>query len=175
MNAFCQRLALLSFLAISLFSSTALATSVLAIDYGSDFIKASLMKPGMPFDVLLNKDSKRKIRSSVAWKNGERLFGQDAFNIGTRFPKDSYNSLKYLLGVPANADVVAYHSSFTQPAITPSTRFTAGIPRGTRKTVTFRRKNDFSLAFSYKESPASGFPVNFVALDVEQLLNSSSS
>jgi hypoxia up-regulated 1 len=81
MNAFCQRLALLSFLAISLFSSTALATSVLAIDYGSDFIKASLMKPGMPFDVLLNKDSKRKIRSSVAWKNGERLFGQDAFNI----------------------------------------------------------------------------------------------
>jgi hypoxia up-regulated 1 len=81
MNAFCQRLAILSFLAISLFSSTALATSVLAIDYGSDFIKASLMKPGMPFDVLLNKDSKRKIRSSVAWKNGERLFGQDAFNI----------------------------------------------------------------------------------------------
>jgi hypothetical protein len=53
----------------------------LAIDYGSDFIKASLMKPGMPFDVLLNKDSKRKIRSSVGWKNGERLFGQDAFNI----------------------------------------------------------------------------------------------
>lgn len=81
MNAFCQRLALLSFLAISLFSSTSLATSVLAIDYGSDFIKASLMKPGMPFDVLLNKDSKRKIRSSVGWKNGERLFGQDAFNI----------------------------------------------------------------------------------------------
>lgn len=81
MNAFCQRLALLSFLAISLFSSTTLATSVLAIDYGSDFIKASLMKPGMPFDVLLNKDSKRKIRSSVGWKNGERLFGQDAFNI----------------------------------------------------------------------------------------------
>ncbi|KAF8269636.1 actin-like ATPase domain-containing protein [Lactarius quietus] len=104
MNAFCQRLAFLSFLAISLFSSTALATSVLAIDYGSDFIKASLMKPGMPFDVLLNKDSKRKIRTSVAWKNGERLFGQDAFNIGTRFPKDSYNSLKYLLGVPANAE-----------------------------------------------------------------------
>ncbi len=107
------------------------------------------MKPGMPFDVLLNKDSKRKIRSSVAWKNGERLFGQDAFNIvccrpkmarltfltealveATRFPKDSYNSLKYLLGMPANADVVSYYSSFAPPAITPSTRFTAAIPRG---------------------------------------------
>ena len=55
--------------------------SVLAIDYGSDFIKASLMKPGVPFDVLLNKDSKRKISSVVSWKKGDRLFGQDAFNI----------------------------------------------------------------------------------------------
>lgn len=81
MKAFCRRLALLALFALSLFSSTAVATAVLAIDYGSDYIKASLMKPGMPFDVLLNKDSKRKIRSSVAWKNGERLFGQDAFNI----------------------------------------------------------------------------------------------
>lgn len=55
--------------------------SVLAIDYGNDFIKASLMKPGVPFDVLLNKDSKRKISSVVAWKKGDRLFGQDAFNL----------------------------------------------------------------------------------------------
>ncbi|KAH9031931.1 heat shock protein 70 family [Lactarius pseudohatsudake] len=130
MNAFFQRLAFLSFLAVSLFSSTTLATSVLAIDYGSDFIKASLMKPGMPFDVLLNKDSKRKIRSSVAWKNGERLFGQDAFNIATRFPKDSYNSLKYLLGVPANAEVVSYYSTFAPPTLAPSARFTAAVPRG---------------------------------------------
>lgn len=39
------------------------------------------MKPGLPFDVLLNKDSKRKIQSSVAWKGEERLFGSDAFNL----------------------------------------------------------------------------------------------
>lgn len=55
--------------------------SVLAIDYGTDWIKASLVKPGVPFDVLLNKDSKRKIQSSVAWKQNDRLFGSDAFNI----------------------------------------------------------------------------------------------
>jgi len=54
----------------SYFPHLALA-SVLAIDYGSDFIKASLMKPGVPFDVLLNKDSKRKINSVVAFKKGE--------------------------------------------------------------------------------------------------------
>lgn len=58
--------------------------SVLAIDYGSDFIKASLMKPGVPFDVLLNKDSKRKINSVTAFKQGERLYGADGFNLVCR-------------------------------------------------------------------------------------------
>ena len=57
------------------------SASLLAIDYGTEFIKASLIKPGVPFDVLLNRDSKRKIASSVAWKGDERLFGADAFNL----------------------------------------------------------------------------------------------
>ena len=83
MRGLCQRLALYLSLCLSLllYATPAFAASVLAIDYGADYIKASLMKPGLPFDVLLNKDSKRKIHSSVAWKNGERLFGQDAYNL----------------------------------------------------------------------------------------------
>jgi hypoxia up-regulated 1 len=48
----------------------------------------------------------------------------------TRFPKGSYNSLKYLLGVPANADVISYYTSFTPLSVVPSTRFTASVPRG---------------------------------------------
>lgn len=71
-------LALLFLLSISYEAAFA---SVLAIDYGSDWIKASLMKPGVPFDILLNKDSKRKIQSSVGWKKSDRLFGSDAYNI----------------------------------------------------------------------------------------------
>jgi len=67
-------------LLLSLLPSSTLA-AVLAIDYGSDFIKASLMKPGIPFDVLLNKDSKRKIQSTVGWKKSDRLFGADAYNL----------------------------------------------------------------------------------------------
>ena len=55
--------------------------SVLAIDYGTDWTKASLMKPGVPFDVLLGKDSKRKIHASVGWNRDDRLFSTDAFNI----------------------------------------------------------------------------------------------
>ena len=64
---------------ISLFAYA--AASLLAIDYGGEWIKASVIKPGVPFDVLLNRDSKRKIQSSVAWKGEDRLFGGDAFSV----------------------------------------------------------------------------------------------
>ena len=74
------RIGLFLCLWLSLWSERVLG-SILAIDYGADFIKASLMKPGQPFDVLLNRDSKRKIQSTVGWKRHDRLFGQDAANI----------------------------------------------------------------------------------------------
>lgn len=66
-------------LLLSLFSCA--SASLLAIDFGGEWTKASVIKPGVPFDVLLNRDSKRKIQSSVAWKGEERLFAGDAFSI----------------------------------------------------------------------------------------------
>lgn len=67
--------------ALALLAPLAVEASVLAIDYGADYMKASLMKPGTPFDVLLNKDSKRKVQSVVGWKKSDRIFGGDAFNL----------------------------------------------------------------------------------------------
>ena len=51
--------------------------AVLAIDYGAEFTKLSLVKPGVPFDVVLDRDSKRKISSVVGWKRDDRVFGAD--------------------------------------------------------------------------------------------------
>ena len=104
------------------------------------------MKPGVPFDVLLNKDSKRKISSIVAWKKGDRLFGQDAFNTvrsflsfglrylilisiiqGSRFPSDTFTYLKTLLCVPSDAPVVAYHTQIASADITESVRGTVDL------------------------------------------------
>ncbi|KAK0207767.1 hypothetical protein IW262DRAFT_1281738, partial [Armillaria fumosa] len=51
----------------------------LTIDYSTEWMKASLMKPGLPFNMLLNKDSKRKIQSIMAWKKDDRLFS--TFNL----------------------------------------------------------------------------------------------
>lgn len=69
-------LALLSFVLIWL--APAVEAAVLAIDYGGEFTKLSLVKPGVPFDVVLDKDSKRKIQSVVGWKRDDRVFGQEA-------------------------------------------------------------------------------------------------
>ncbi|GJJ09364.1 hypothetical protein Clacol_003586 [Clathrus columnatus] len=105
--------------------------SILAIDYGTEWMKVSLVKPGSPFDVLLNRDSKRKIQSSVGWKNNDRLFGSDAFNIATRFPKDSFSSLKYLQGQTTDTDTISFFTSIAN----------ADIVETTRKTVSLRRSD----------------------------------
>lgn len=59
----------------------ATAASLLAIDYGTDGFKAALIKPGVPFDVLINKDSKRKTPSIVTLRGEERAFGGEAANL----------------------------------------------------------------------------------------------
>ena len=55
--------------------------AVLAIDYGTEWTKAALVKPGIPLQIVLTKDSKRKEQSVVAFKNQERLYGTDGFNL----------------------------------------------------------------------------------------------
>lgn len=65
----------------TLFTLTSAAGSVLSIDYGVDSFKASLIRPGVPFDVLLNRDSKRKTPSSVTLRGEDRHVGGDSVTL----------------------------------------------------------------------------------------------
>ena len=67
-----------SSLSLLLVLSPAIRAAILAIDYGAEFTKLSLVKPGVPFDVVLDRDSKRKIQSVVGWKRDDRVTGQEA-------------------------------------------------------------------------------------------------
>jgi hypoxia up-regulated 1 len=61
------------------------------------------------------------------------------------------------------AEAKATDAPGVAPRTITSLAFAKGSRTGTRKTLTFRRKNDFSLAFSYKEPPAGGeFPVDLL-------------
>lgn len=97
---------MLSILALISFSTLVQAMGVIGIDYGTESMKVSLVKPGQPFDVVLSRDSKRKIPSAVAWKIQERLFGTDAVNLATRYPGDTFLGAKFLLGRAYNDEKV---------------------------------------------------------------------
>ena len=142
MPSLCLRRVLFLLIFLTGFFESSFA-ALLAIDYGSDWIKASLMKPGVPFDVLLNKDSKRKIQSSVAWKRDDRLFGSDAANLvrvaltcpnahsmcpkASRFPSDSFTSLKLLQGAPYSSRAVSYFTQISTSDIVESARSTVAL------------------------------------------------
>ena len=104
----------LAFLALAcLLASTAhAASSVLGIDIGTSYIKAALVKPGIPLEIVLTKDSKRKEAAALVFKPHtdhaglsadntfpERLYGGDALALAARFPGDVYANLKPLLGL----------------------------------------------------------------------------
>ena len=107
-NAICLALLLL-------FTSTASAAgSVLGLDFGTLNLKAALVKPGIPLEIVLTKDSKRKETAAVAFKPNrdsknniiaevgtfpERAYGSDALSLQGRFPGEVFPNLKALLGL----------------------------------------------------------------------------
>ena len=97
--------------------SASAASAVLGIDLGTEYIKAALVKPGIPLEIVLTKDSKRKETAAVAFKSSrskkdttsfpERIYGGDAIAIAPRFPSDVYPNLKPLLGLQySGSDVI---------------------------------------------------------------------
>ena len=111
-----------------LFSSTASAASaVLGVDLGTEYIKAALVKPGVPLEIVLTKDSRRKETSAIAFKPAksgalpqgsfpERFYGADAIALQARFPGDIYPNLKHLLGASGDSDAVKLYNG-RYPAI----------------------------------------------------------
>lgn len=106
---------------VFLFSSTASAAqAILGVDLGTEYIKAALVKPGTPLEIVLTKDSKRKELSAVTFKplkSGalpagsfpERFYGSDAVALQGRFPGEVYPNLKHLLGVSSDSDIVSVY------------------------------------------------------------------
>lgn len=57
------------------------SAAVMSIDYGTEWFKVGLIKPGIPLDVALNKDSKRKTQTVVLLRGVERSYGSDAVSV----------------------------------------------------------------------------------------------
>ncbi|TDZ67958.1 Hypoxia up-regulated protein 1 [Colletotrichum trifolii] len=99
----------------------AASSAVLGVDLGTEYIKAALVKPGKPLDIVLTKDSRRKEISAVTFKplnSGpktgsypERLYGSDAVALSARFPHDVYPNLKTILGLSVDDPIVQEYAA----------------------------------------------------------------
>ncbi|KAI8052557.1 Hsp70 protein-domain-containing protein [Syncephalis plumigaleata] len=79
-------------------SGLANAAAVVGIDYGQEWYKVALVKRGIPLDLVLNRDSKRKTASVLTLRNGERSYGSDALSLVTRYPTNTFRELKQIFG-----------------------------------------------------------------------------
>lgn len=58
----------------------------MSIDLGSEFIKIGIVKPGVPMEIVLNKESRRKTPNILVIRNNERLFAEAAAAIVSYCP-----------------------------------------------------------------------------------------
>lgn len=72
--------------------------AVMSVDFGSEWMKVGVVSPGVPMEIALNKESKRKTPAVLSIRDGLRFFGEDAQTVGVRFPSSAYSYLLDLLG-----------------------------------------------------------------------------
>ncbi|XP_008207113.1 hypoxia up-regulated protein 1 isoform X1 [Nasonia vitripennis] len=134
--AHCNKLPMmfLALLAIGLLSSQAYGLAVMSIDIGSEWMKIAIVSPGVPMEIALNKESKRKTPVTISFRDGERTFGEDAQVVGTRFPKNSFSYILDLIGKPIDNPIVQlYKKRFPYYDIEADTE---------RNTIVFRLDKD---------------------------------
>lgn len=107
------------------------AAAVISIDFGSEWMKVGIVSPGVPMEIVLNKESKRKTPAVVAFRDDVRTFGEDAVTVGVRFPKNAYKYLLDLLGKPYDHPLVqAYKERFPYYEIASTDRGTPEFIHG---------------------------------------------
>ena len=99
---------LLAAVALLLCCATAARAAVLGIDYGSEYVKVSIVAPGRtPISIVINEISKRKSTAAVAFTGGDRWLAEEAMNYNARYPERVFTRLRDLLGKDASVESFA--------------------------------------------------------------------
>ncbi|XP_070548529.1 hypoxia up-regulated protein 1-like isoform X2 [Ptychodera flava] len=91
---------------MSLYNTCEAHFAVMSLDLGSEWYKVALVKPGVPMEIVLNKESKRKTPVAVSMRDNERIFGEDAAATGVRYPKSTYIYLQDMLAKSLNNPLI---------------------------------------------------------------------
>ncbi|CAD6939038.1 unnamed protein product [Tilletia caries] len=98
------------------------------------------MKPGLPFRIVLAKDSKRKIQAAVAY----------AANLASRFPTDSFQATKLLLAIPCDGASEQQAAPFIDRASVLHGTNVVPAPNN-RAACTYQRGNANNTVYSVEE------------------------
>ncbi|XP_068023954.1 hypoxia up-regulated protein 1 isoform X2 [Melanerpes formicivorus] len=105
----------LAWLVVFLHLPGAEPVAVMSVDVGSESMKIAIVKPGVPMEIVLNKESRRKTPVAVSLKENERLFGDSALGMSIRTPKVAFRYFQDLLGKRMdNPHVALYQSRFPE-------------------------------------------------------------
>ncbi|XP_075158585.1 hypoxia up-regulated Grp170 co-chaperone protein [Haematobia irritans] len=110
------------------------SAAVMSVDLGSEWMKVGIVSPGVPMEIALNRESKRKTPVTLSFRNGVRSFGDDAVTDGIKDPASAYSYLLDLLGKQIDNPIVdLYRKRFPYYDI---------IADPERNTVVFKKSDD---------------------------------
>ncbi|KAI8915453.1 Hsp70 protein-domain-containing protein [Powellomyces hirtus] len=133
------------------------SASVIGIDFGTEWSKVALVKSGVPLDIVLNAESKRKTPAVVFVKEGDRRYGSDAVALSTRFPQDSYPALKNLLGKLYDDPIAeAYRATYTNTMVRDPVRGTCAFKFNETTTFSVEELVAMQLAYAKKQAEVAG-------------------
>uniref|UniRef100_A0A8C5CUM2 Hypoxia up-regulated protein 1 n=1 Tax=Gadus morhua TaxID=8049 RepID=A0A8C5CUM2_GADMO len=99
---------------LAMLPSHSASVAVMSVDLGSEWMKIAIVKPGVPMEIALNSESRRKTPIAVCLKETERLFGDNALG-SVKNPKLVYRHLQSLLGKKHdNPQVGLYQKTFPE-------------------------------------------------------------
>ncbi|XP_020320226.2 hypoxia up-regulated protein 1 isoform X3 [Oncorhynchus kisutch] len=136
-------------LVLALLPSQTASVAVMSVDLGSEWMKVAIVKPGVPMEIALNKESRRKTPIAVCLKENERLFGDGALGVSVKNPKFVYRYLQSLLGKKHdNPQVAFYQKRFSEHQL---------VKDASRGTVVFRN----SEIMQYSPEELLGMVLNY--------------
>ncbi|KAM9846707.1 hypoxia up-regulated protein 1 [Aulostomus maculatus] len=161
-------------LVVAMLPPGTVTVAVMSVDLGSEWMKMAIVKPGVPMEIVLNKESRRKTPTVVCLKENERLFGDNALGVSVKNPKTVYRHLQSLLGKKySNPQVALYQKRF------PEHQLKADPVRGT---VYFQNSEDLQytpeellgMALNYSRGLAQDFaeqPIKDAVITVPAYFN----
>ncbi|KAM3921296.1 hypoxia up-regulated protein 1 isoform 1-T2 [Leptodactylus fuscus] len=148
--------ALLSASLVILLPTQTESVAVMSVDMGSEWMKIAIVKPGVPMEIVLNKESRRKTPCAVTLKDNERLFGDSAVGMAAKNPKLTFRYFQDLLGKRAeNPQVETFISQFPEYNV---------VKDGERGTVVFK----LSEELTYSPEELLGMVLNYSRILAEE-------